>query len=377
MAIYLDNAATTKPCEEAIRAIIEGLQETYGNPSSLHRAGLQAQIAIDGVRRIIGGVLACEPTGILFTSGATESNNLAVFGAAHAYGKHKRRVITPTVEHASVRQAYNRLEEEGYEVIRIAPNRRGEFDAEAFVEAVDANTCLMSMMLVNNETGYILPVRRAFYGAKRKNPQIITHCDAVQGFLKLPIKAAELQADLISLSAHKIHAAKGVGALYVKKGTRLIPVLCGGKQEQGIRPGTEPVPLILGMGAAIAKLAPTIAERSARVSDLRSYLLERLQGMSGIQINSVPEASPYIVNFSVAGIRSEILLHFLEEREIYVSSGSACSKGQNSGVLEQFGIRPELADSAIRVSLCPENVKHELKSLTTAIAEGQQQIISK
>lgn len=376
MAIYLDHAATTKPCEEAIAAIDTCLRETYGNPSSLHRAGLQAQLVVDGVRKTIGGVLACEPQGILFTSGATESNNLAVLGAAGAYGKHAPRVITTTVEHASVRESFNELEARGFEVVRIAPDHRGEFSAEAFVDAVNDRTCLMSMMLVNNETGAILPVRRAFYGAKRKNPRIITHCDMVQGFLKLPVKVTELQADLLSFSAHKIHGAKGVGGLYIRKGVRLTPLLHGGKQEQGVRPGTEAVPLIAGFGAAVKAFAPTIAARHQRVCELRDYLTERLREMPGVVINSHADASPYIVNFSVERIRSEILLHFLEEREVYVSSGSACSKGANSGVLSEFGVRPELTDSAIRVSLCADNVKHELRTLTELVAEGQQRIMT-
>ncbi|MCI5815991.1 cysteine desulfurase family protein [Ruminococcus sp.] len=371
MAIYLDNAATTRPCQAAIDAIHQCLTETYGNPSSLHHAGLQAQLVIDGVRRTLASVLACEPGCIHFTSGATESNNLAVRGVAAAYGKHKPRVITTTVEHASVREAFRQLELSGFEVIRIAPDSHGVFDPDAFVEAVNDRTCLISMMLVNNETGHILPVRRVFYGAKRKNPQIITHCDAVQGFLKVPIRISELKADLLSLSGHKIHAAKGVGALYVRKGVRLTPLLFGGEQEHGLRPGTEPVPLIAGMGAAAAELAPTLAQRSQRAGELRSYLLEQLSTLPGITVNSPEDGSPYILNFSVANIRSEIMLHFLESKGIYVSSGSACSKGANSGVLEQFGATRAQADSAIRVSLCPENVKHELRSLVQAIAEGQ------
>ena len=371
MTAYLDNSATTPVCSEAVEAMKTAVTELWGNPSSLHQKGIEADEMLENARSNVARRLFCRDDEVYFTSGGTESNNLAVRGVAGAYGKHKPRVITTTVEHASVRESFRQLEQSGFEVIRIAPDSHGVFDPNAFVEAVNERTCLISMMLVNNETGHILPVRRVFYGAKRKNPQIITHCDAVQGFLKVPIRISELKADLLSLSGHKIHAAKGVGALYVRKGVRLTPLLFGGEQEHGMRPGTEPVPLIAGMGAAAAELAPTLAQRSQRVAELRAYLLEQLSPLPGITVHSPEDGSPYILNFSVANIRSEIMLHFLESKGIYVSSGSACSKGANSGVLEQFGATRAQADSAIRVSLCPENAKHELRSLVQAIAEGQ------
>lgn len=377
MAAYLDNAATTKPCTECIEAMTDAMQTTYGNPSSLHRMGLAAQLVVDDARKRIGAALACEPGCITFTSGATESNNLAIFGIAGAYGKRRRKMVVTAVEHASVRAAYDRLEAQGFEVIRIAPNTDGEIDADAFLTAIDENTCLASMMLVNNETGAVLPVRQTFYAAKRKYPQLITHCDAVQGFLKLPMSAAELCADLISVSAHKIHGAKGVGALYIKKGVRLTPLLYGGEQEQKLRPGTESVPLIAGFGAAATMMRQTMQQRAERVSALRDECIKRFSVVEGVVLHQPRVYSPYILSVAVKGLRAETLLHFLAEREVYVSSGSACSKGKPSGVLRAFGIPDQLADSTIRISFSAENTLYDIKCLVEGIAAAQAQLIHK
>lgn len=375
MEIYFDNAATTRPCAEAVAAITKTLTETYGNPSSLHGVGLAAQLVMDDARKTIAGAIGASSEEILFTSGATESSATALIGIARTYGRHNRRIITTTVEHASVRETCNHLEEEGFEVVRIRPREDGKFDPADFVSAVNDKACLLTMMLVNNETGTILPVAQVFRAVKRINPKIITHCDAVQGFLKLPLRVSELQADLISLSGHKIYAAKGVGALYIRKGVRIRPLLFGGKQEKGLRPGTESVPLIAGMGAAVKTFQPTITERSKAVSELKAHLLERLTSLDEITVHSPADALPYIVNFSVAGIRSEIMLHFLEERGISVSSGSACSKGAASGVLGEFGVKPALVDSALRISFCHENTKEELDILTESIRIGQNTLL--
>lgn len=374
MEIYLDNAATTKPCEAAVNAACDCMRSNYGNPSSLHSKGLSAQLIVDDARKTIAKEVACDPTGVYFTSGATESNNLAVIGAAEAYGKRKPKIITSSIEHASVSAAMDCLEKRGFEIVRISPDPNGEFHHEDFVNAVDDRTCLMSIMAVNNETGYIMPVRRAFYGAKKKNPDIITHCDAVQAFMKKPVKMTELCTDLMSLSGHKVHGGKGVGALCVKKGVRLIPRMYGGKQEHGMRSGTENVPMIASFGAAVKYLRGTMDKRWEQVSELKQFLLERLKFVDGVTINSKSSASPYIINISAEGIRSEIMLHFLEQKNIYVSSGSACSKGVQSGVLSQFGISESLADSAIRVSLCADNVMYDLKEFALALAEGKERL---
>lgn len=377
MTIYLDSAATSRPGEACLDAMCQMMRNTYGNPSSLHRFGLEAQLCMEQARKQIASALGCEASAVMFTSGATESNHLAIRGAAYAYGKRKRRVVTTTVEHASVKGAFDMLEAEGYEVIRVAPDTDGILHAEQIIAAVNEETCLVSMMLVNNETGAVLPVQQAFAQIKRENPQVITHCDAVQGFMKLPVNPAKLNADLLTVSGHKVHACKGIGALYHKKGIRLIPLLKGGEQEGTMRPGTESVPLIVGFGAAIDALRGTIAERAEYVSGLRNECIRQLSGLEGITVNSPEDGSPYILSFSVKGLRSETMLHFLSDREIYVSSGSACSKGKQSGVLQQFGIKQDLADSTLRVSFCAENTSEDVTALCTALKAAQEQLVHK
>lgn len=370
MAVYLDNAATTKPCREAVEAITAALTENYGNPSSLHRMGLDAQLIVDAARKSIAGALGCDASCIYFTSGATESNNLALRGVAAAYGRNRKKIIVSSVEHASVDETMNELESCGFEVVRIHPGDDGRFDPADFVNAADDKTCLISMMLVNNETGYILPVKEVFSAVKRRFPEIVTHCDCVQGFMKLPVRAAALNADIISLSGHKLHAAKGIGAICIKKGIRVRHQVTGGKQEKGIRSGTESVPLIAGFGAAVDKLAPTINERYEKAASLRAFLLERLAGVDGVTVNSPDDGSPYITNISAAGRRSEIMLHYLEQKGFYVSSGSACSKGAQSGVLAEFRVSQKAADSALRISITAETAEQELADFAEALADG-------
>lgn len=374
MSIYLDNAATTKPCGEAVSAAVDAMTENYGNPSSLHRAGLDAQLAVDKARKAIAASIGADSSEIYFTSGATESNNLALRGISAAYGRKCRKLVISSVEHASVDETASALEKNGFEIVRISPRDDGRFYADDFISACDENTCLVSMMLVNNETGYIMPVRETFMAVKRSFPEIITHCDCVQGYMKLPIKAASLGADLISLSAHKIHGVKGVGAIYIKKGVRVIPIVTGGKQEKGIRSGTESVPLIAAFGAAVDKFRPTIAERYERVSQLKAHLLEKIGGIENVTVNSPSDGSPYVINISAVGKRSEIMLHFLESKGIYVSSGSACSKGQQSGVLGEFGISGKRADGAVRISITAQTTEDELDEFAEALAEGMTKI---
>jgi len=371
--IYFDNAATTKPAKTVAETVYKCLEDNFGNPSSLHALGLKAEQTMTVARKNIADALGVPAETVYFTSGATESSNLAVRGAAGTYGRRKKKVITTTVEHSSVKEAFNRLEEEGFEVVRISP-RDGAFDPADLIRAADENTCLISMMLVNNETGAVLPVKKVFTEIKRRFPDIITHCDAVQAFMKIPVKPNDLKADLVSMSAHKIYGPKGVGALYVKKGVRLLKQNLGGKQENNMRGGTESVPLIAGFGEAVSLLAGTMAERTEKLEALRTYFTGKISAMDGVVLNSREDAVPYIVNISVKGIRSEIILHFLEEKEIYISSGSACSKGAKSGVLGEFGIRPELEDSALRISFCHENTEAEIDEFINALEEAQKRL---
>ncbi|MBD5141472.1 MAG: cysteine desulfurase [Ruminococcus sp.] len=376
MPIYLDNAATTRPCEPAVSAVFHNMVEDYGNPSSLHKIGLTAEQNVTEARKAVAAALVCDPQCVTFTSGATECNNTAIFGAAKNYGKRKKKIVVSAIEHPSVAEPIKYLEEkEGFEVVRIKPSRDGEIDAEDFIEAVDENTCLASCMLVNNETGAIQPVRKIFSRIKRDFPECITHCDAVQGFMKMPIKSAEIFADVIVVSGHKVHAVKGVGAMYIRKGIRIAPLLLGGGQEKNLRSGTESVPLIAGFGAAIRALMPTVGVAHENAEKISAYLLKKLSKLDYVTVNSTAEnSSPYIINFSVEGIRSEIMLHFLESRDIYVSSGSACAKGAHSSVLTAMGVSDKLADSAIRVSICRTTTMGEIDVLVTALQEGWQSL---
>lgn len=370
MFIYLDNAATTKPCEAAVSAAVSAMTENFGNPSSLHRCGLDAQLGMDRARKIIADSLGANSENIFFTSGATESNNLAIRGASAAYGKKRRKIVASSVEHASVDETLSSLENQGFEVVRISPRADGRFYSEDFLSACDEQTVLLTMMYVNNETGYILPVKETFSAVKRNFPDIITHSDCVQAYMKLKFKSSALNADLISVSGHKVHGPKGIGALYIKKGVRILPILTGGKQEKGIRSGTENVPMICAFGAAVELLQSEITERFAAVSELRSLLMSELSEIDGVTANSPEDGSPYIANISAAGKRSEIMLHYLESRGVYVSSGSACSKGQQSGVLGEFGIKGKSADSALRISMTAETTKEEIRYFVAALKDG-------
>ena len=375
MAVYLDNAATTKPCEAAVEAVINNITLDYGNPSSLHKLGLKAEEVIRESRKAVAAALVCEPDCVYFTSGATESNNTALFGIAANYGKRRKKLVITAVEHSSVAAPAKHLEEMGYEVVRIYPDSSGEISADEFIAAVDENTFMVSCMLVNNETGAIHPVKRIFSAVKRSFPECVTHCDAVQGFMKIPFKAADLCADLITVSGHKIHAVKGAGALFVKKGIRVAPLIYGGGQEKGFRPGTESVPLIAAFGAAVNSMRPEIKTAYSNAEELNGYLRKKLEKLPFVTINSrAQNTSPYILNFSAEGIRSETMLHYLESNEVYVSSGSACSKGAKSPVIAAMKLKDSLADSALRVSFSRMTTYGDINTLVKYLQLGYENL---
>ena len=367
--IYLDNAATTKPCDEAKAAVMKGL-EVFGNPSSLHRAGLDAELLVSDAREIIADALGVTPDEVYFTSGATESNNTAIFGAYKAHGKRKKRVVISSVEHPAVKNPAQELEDMGCEVIRISPDENGEINARDIFAAVNEDTFLVSCMLVNNENGYILPVEKAFSMIKKKYPQVLTHCDCVQGFMKIPVKAKKLNADMISLSGHKIYAPKGIGALYVKKGLRLPPLTFGGGQERGMRPGTEAVPNIAAFAKACEIRMAHFDEDYAHVQELADYLKQQVSAeLPDAQFNGEGDI-PHVVNLSMPGCKSEVMLHVLEGDEVYISSGSACSKGKQSGVLKALGLPKTRTDSALRVSFAPFNTREDVDAFVAAVKKG-------
>lgn len=373
--IYFDNAATTKPCAETIEAMCEALKTNWANPSSLHGLGLKAEQAVNSAREIIAKALGSDSECIYFTSGATESNNLSIFSAAKTLGRHKKKIVTTAIEHPSVSQPIKYLEENGFEIVRITPDESGEIKPVDIISAVDDNTCLVTCQLVNNETGYILPVAKAFKATKKLYPKVITHCDCVQGFMKLNITANSLNADLISLSGHKIYGPKGVGALYVKKGVRVLPVNYGGGQEKGIRSGTEAVPNIAGFGAAVEAFSSSIAERYDKMCELSSYLEQKIQDIDGVSVKRFSESSPYIASITVDNIKSETLLHYLEQRGIYVSSGSACSKGKKSDVLKAFNYSDKALDTTLRLSFSHENKKSEIDEFIEQIKNAAKELV--
>ena len=365
---YLDNSATTAVSAAAAEKALKVMTEIYGNPSSLHTKGIEAEKELENARRVIASKLGAQEEEIFFTSGGTEANNLALFGTAEAKKRSGRKIVVSSVEHSSVIEAAKYLEQNGWDVKYISPREDGKIHPEDVAEQIDGNTTLVSIMYVNNETGAIMPVDEIFEQARAKNPQIICHTDAVQAFGKLDIKAKKLGADLISVSGHKVFAPKGVGAIYIKRGIRLVPRQYGGEQEKKLRPGTEPIPLIAAFGTACGEF--DIQGNFEAVSALNSYAKEKLSRIDGVLINSPQDALPYVLNITAGRVRSETMLHFLEEREVYVSSGSACAKGKPSHVLSAMGYNKQRADSALRISFSKRNTKEDIDALCEGIELG-------
>ena len=366
---YLDNSSTTRVCEPAAAKVMELMTENYGNPSSLHTLGFRAEQALTEARRNIAAVLGAKEDEVFFTSGGTESNNLAIFGAAYARKRMGMHIVTTQIEHPSVTNAVRQLEKEGWEVTWLQPDREGHILPEAVQEAVRPDTTLVTMMAVNNEVGTILPLDAAAQAIAAKKAPALLHVDAVQGFGKLDLRPERRKIDLLSISAHKIHGPKGVGALYVRKGVRIAPRTFGGGQEHGMRPGTEGLPAIGGFGAAV-KALPPVNEGLRQAEELAAICREKLLALPGVEFNSPEDALPYIVNFSVGAVRAETMLHFLAARGVYVSSGSACSKGKQSPVLEAMGLPRERIQAALRVSFSHLNTLEDVDALVEGVREG-------
>ena len=371
---YLDNSATTAVCRAAADKAYEMMTACWGNPSSLHTAGFEAEREMEAARSAVAGLLGAAPDTLTFTSGGTEANNLAIFGAAAAKARGGRHIVTTAMEHPSVAAACGQLEKEGWEVTRLVPDGSGCVPLSALEAALRPDTMLVSMMLVNNETGAILPVEEAAPLVRRLAPRALLHCDAVQAFGKLPIRVRPMDVDLLTVSGHKIHAPKGCGALYVKKGVRILPRAFGGGQERGLRPGTEATPAIAAFGAAAAAV-PELAGQRARFEELMNRLLAGLGGQEEILLHRPVRHAPYILNLSVPGIRSETLLHFLAQRGVYVSSGSACSRGKSSPVLAALGLPPAEIDSALRVSLSRDNDEEDIDRFLAGVEEARAVLI--
>lgn len=313
--IYYDNSATTRTREESAKLVYEMLTDCYGNPSSLHRRGFLAQQRLDKAREQTAATLGCQSGEIYFTSGGTEADNIAILGAARAQQRMGKKIVTTAIEHDAVLNTVKFLEGEGWEIVRLKPDREGKITAQQVLDAVDNQTALVSMMAVNNEVGSVLPVAQVSRLLRKEYPRVLLHCDAVQAWCKQPLRLGKaLDVDFLSVSGHKIYAPKGCGALYVKKGSRLRPVSFGGGQEKNIRPGTEGIANLCAMGLSAQLLTAESAENHSRVTLIRDALLEGLTKLPDICINSPADATPYILNFSALGVRSEIMLHFLEEK---------------------------------------------------------------
>ena len=371
MEAYLDNSATTQPCKEAVDKMNYALRTSWGNPSSLHAKGIAASELIEEARRNVAKKLSCEADEVYFTSGGTESNNIAVFGAANAQKRRGSRIITTSIEHSSIEESVKALENQGYDVVRLRVNERGVIDERQLYAATNPSVVLISMMYVNNEVGSIQPVEFAKRAATHSGANALIHCDAVQAFGKVQFKPYNMGVDLMSISSHKIHGPKGAGALFVKKGTHLVQHTFGGLQEGKIRPGTEPVPAIAGFGAAAAAI-PDYRESLKYATELRDYMVSRLRTIDGVRINSPTDALPYITNISVEGIPSEVMLNYLSGMGIYISSGSACSKGHKSRVLKAMNLSEDVIGTALRISTSVFTTKEEIDYLIGGIASARQ-----
>lgn len=369
--VYLDNSATTRVCPEAAEKVMELMMEKYGNPSSLHTMGYEAEQEILWAREQIAKALNVLPREMVFTSGGTEANNLALFGAAQARKRMGNRIVTTAIEHSSVLEAAQELEKQGMEVVFLKPGLDGKIPLEEIKEAINERTILVSVMAVNNEVGSIQPIEKVKKIIETKKAPALFHVDAVQAFGKIPLKPAKMGIDLMTISGHKVHAPKGVGALYIGKGVRILPRTFGGEQQNRMRPGTEPASLIAGFGAAIQAL-PDLAEEKKSIQSLKDYAVERLCGIPMVEVNSPEDSLPYVLNISAVGVRSETMLHHLAAKGIYVSSGSACAKGRKSHVLEAMGLSPERIASAIRISFSRYNTRADIDQLADGLQEGLQ-----
>ena len=361
--IYLDNSATTKPCAEAVSAVTAALTESWANPSALYGFGFDAAKLLRSARHTVAAAMGAEPDRIFFTSGGTEADNWAIFSTAKRYGKKHKHIITTAIEHHAILNCMKELESQGFEVTYLQPDDQGRITLANLKAALRKDTILVSIMMVNNEVGSVMPIAQMAKLTHKLCPDAIFHTDAVQGFLKVPFSAKTLGADLITVSSHKVHGPKGAGALYISPRLKSFPaLLIGGGQEGNFRSGTEGTPAIFGFAAACSTVSATFKEDSAREQAMISALAEKLNAVNGIVINGCHEA-PHILSLSIPGVPTQNTINILQDHGICVSAGSACAKGHRSHVLEAMGTKPEVMDGSFRVSLCRETTQKELDKL--------------
>ena len=376
MEHYLDNAATTRVSDAAAKAALAAMTGEFGNPSSRHRAGARAAQELKDHRAVIARALGAKPEEIVFTSCGTESDNWAIRGAVERNKRKGKHIITTAIEHDAVLEPCRRLEREGYEVTYLKPDRMGNITVEQVEQALREDTVLVSMMLVNNELGTILPVAEVAALLKKKGSHALFHCDAVQGFLHVPFTVAELGVDLLSISGHKIHAPKGVGALYIKSGLKLPAMIVGGHQEEDLRSGTEPTAQIAAFAAATQEGIRAFEERYAHIAGLKAYALETL-------VREVPELetvgnaqAPHILSVTLPGYKSEVVVRFLSDAGVFISSGSACHKGKPSHVFAALNLPKKQMDGVLRISFSHENTKEDVDALARGLKAAREQLFT-
>ena len=371
MTAYLDNAATTPVCREAAEAALRVMTEGFGNPSAQYSLGQQARKQLEGDRKTVAAALGCQPREVVFTSCGTESDNWALRLGAERNRHKGRHIITTAIEHGAILQTCRQLEAEGWEVTYLPPNREGTVSLSDLEAALRPETALVSMMLVNNEVGTVLPVREAAALVKRYDRRILFHTDAVQGFLKLPFTPAQLGVDLLSLSGHKVHAPKGIGALYIRSGVPLKPLILGGGQENGLRSGTEPTAQIAAFAAACQAGRAQLSDTIAHLKALKAYTLEQLRAR-------VPEAeqigrgeAPHILALTLPGYKSEVLVRVLGDQGVYISAGSACHRGKSSHVYEALSLSKPQRNGAFRVSFDRTTAREVVDAFVAALARAR------
>lgn len=369
MEVYLDNAATTRVCPEAADIAYKTMLETYGNPSSTHTKGREAKAVLDNARKQLAAALDCAPGEVYFTSCGSEGDNWAIINGAESMRRKGLHIISSEVEHDAVRKSMDELKRRGFEITMLKPESDGSISPEAVAAALRPDTVLVSLMMVNNETGAVTDIAAVAKALKKAKSIALLHTDAVQGFMKVAFSAKRLGADMITVSGHKIHAPKGIGALYIKTGVKIKPYIIGGAQESGLRAGTEAMPQIAAFGKACELAKASMNDATERMAQLRQYAAGRI-------VAEMPEAviigggAPHILSVSLPGWRSEVLMNFLEARSVFVSRSSACKKGGRSHVLEAMGLPAEVIDGAVRISLSRYTTKDELDELCSALKDA-------
>ena len=367
--IYLDNSATTKPCPQAVEAMANALTENWGNPSALYDFGIDSARSLRAARHQVAAAMGAEPDRVFFTSGGTEADNWAIFGTVKRLGKRGKHIITTSIEHHAILNCMKELEAQGYEVTYLQPDALGQVTLEALKAALRKDTILVSVMMVNNEVGSVMPIAQMAKLTHKLCPDAIFHTDAVQGFLKVPFSARQLGADLISVSSHKVHGPKGCGALYISPRLKSFPpLILGGGQDGGYRSGTEGTPAIFGFAAACAAVSASFREDTQRETALLSSLAEKLEDLEGVTVNGAHEA-PHVLSIAIPGVPTQNTINILQDHGICVSAGSACAKGHRSHVLSAMNLPPENIYSSFRVSLCRDTTQEDLETLFTVIRD--------